>query len=87
MRRLETPWPYSWKMIPVSKSPSRIPGCAGCLRTVPAAGSAALIAAPSAWVTLTVGIVSGAATKVPARIGGLVLVVLSARMTALAPAA
>ncbi len=78
-------------MIPFSKSPSRIPGRPGVLRTVPVAGSAALIAAPSAWVTLTVGIVSGAATKLPLmrrrrrrRRRG---VVLSARMTALAPAA
>jgi hypothetical protein len=53
---------------------------------VPVAGSAALIAAPSAWLTPTVGIVSGALTNEPARIGRLPAALL-AMMTALAPAA
>src|SRR5687768_6639762 len=57
-------------MIPFSMSPSRIPGRPGVFRTEPAAGSAALIAAPLAWVTLTVGMVSGAATKLPPIVGG-----------------
>src|ERR671915_171592 len=90
VRRFETPWPYSWMMIPFSRSPSRMPGWLGCLRTVPDAGSAALIAAPSARVTLTAGTVGGASTKEPPRIGGGgggVPVWSSATITALAPAA
>ncbi len=63
-----------------------MPGWLGCLRTVPDAGSAALIAAPSSSVTLTAGTVGGASTNEPPRIGGLPVWSL-ATITALAPAA
>ena len=62
MRRFETPCPYSWMMIPFSKSPSRMPGWLGCLRTLPVVGPAviaALIASPSAGVMLATGMVGG----------------------------
>ena len=35
VRRVERPWPYSWKMIPFSKSPSRIPGWSGASARCP----------------------------------------------------
>ena len=65
-------------MIPFSKSPSRIPGWLGCLRTVPVVGPAviaALIASPSASVMLATGIVGGAAVIAPDRIGAAAAVV------------
>ncbi len=74
-------------MIPFSKSPSRIPGCAGCLRTAPVVGPAAmaaLIALPSACETATGGMPTGAVVIEAVRIGG-AAALLCATMTALAP--
>src|SRR4051794_21520006 len=81
------PCVYSCRMIPLSRSPSRMPGCVALLRSVPVLGpaaSAALIVLPSACVTATAGIAGEAATIEPVRVGAAPLA-LWATTSALAP--
>src|SRR6187402_1724233 len=77
-------------MIPLSKSPSRIPGWLGCFRTVPDVGPArmaARIASPADCVTATDGIVGGAVVCEPVRIVVEFVPLPDARTSAIAPAA
>jgi hypothetical protein len=73
-------------MIPFSRSPSRIPGWLGFLRTVAVPGSDDLMTLPSPSVTLTAGIAGGAPAVEPARISAAPSTLL-AITTATAPAA
>src|SRR5262245_42524804 len=59
--------------IPLSRSPSRIPGWLGCLLTVPVVGPeaiAAWIVFPSAWEMDTAGMPIGGAVITAVRTGG-----------------
>jgi hypothetical protein len=60
--RFDTPCPYSWMMIPFSRSPSRMAGRARLRCTDPAAGRLARMVAASVWETMTAGIVTGGST-------------------------
>jgi hypothetical protein len=86
VRRLDTPWVYSWTMMPFSRSPSRIAGRAVLRCTEPVAGSPALTVFPSSWVTMTAGMPTGMGSMSPLITLGFPATLL-ATITATAPAA